>query len=156
MHSFAEGTATADLLELSAYASGQVGFPSAGARAYADWTFAPLVDGVADITIFMSGFYLSGFQSASLFDVTANQVLWEFSTNYCCDFSPNTKVAQTPLSAQHVYAMHLYASAAAQGDSTLSTLRVSGIQAVPDNVGSFMCLCMGLLVALLGKWKVGT
>lgn len=39
-----------------------------------------------------------------------------------------------------------------------SSLRVSGIRAVdvPDNVDTFMCLCMGLFVALLGTWKLRT
>ena len=64
----------------------------------------------------------------------------------------------TLLSAEHIYVMHLNAYAGGQGDTTSSTLRVSGIRAVqvPDNVDSFVCLCMGLLVALLGKWKLQT
>ena len=154
MHAEAEASATADLLELSALAHGYVGITNAGATADSEWTFSPLADGTADFEIFMSGFWIAGFQSASLFDVTANQVLWEFSTRYCCDLLANTRVAQTPLSAQHVYAMHLNARAGGQGDTTLSTLRVTGLRAVPDNVNSFVCLCMGLLLALVGKWTL--
>lgn len=156
-----QADASASLLEVLAYADGGggswIGVLQGGAGAVADseWTFRPLVDGVAVIDIFLSGLYISGIQSASLFDVTANQLLWQFST---ISATPYTEVVPTPLSAQHVYAMHLHASALGQGDTTLSTLRVSGIQAaaVPDNVDSFACLCMGLFVALLGKWKLGT
>lgn len=67
-----------------------------------------------------------------------------------------TETVPTFLDADHVYVMHLKVFAAGRGDTTRSTLRVSGIQAVPDNVDSFMCLCMGLLVALLGKWRLQT
>jgi hypothetical protein len=153
-----QADASADLLDVLAYANGGIAFPGlTGAHAAADseWTFSPLVDGVADITIFLSGIFVEGFQSASLFDVTANQLLWQVSAKFVGD---TTEVVPTLLSAQHVYAMHLHARANGASDSTLSTLRVSGIQAaaVPDTVDSFMCLCMGLLVAVLGAWKLGT
>ena len=36
------------------------------------------------------------------------------------------------------------------------SITVTGIQGVPDNVDSLVSLCMGLLVVLLGTWKLRT
>lgn len=150
---FAEASATAGLLELTASAQGNPS-PAALATADSEWTFSPLVDGVADINILLGNVWTSEYASASLFDVTANQLLWQFSVR-----PPNgVVVVPTLLSAQHVYAMDLHASAVTTGSGRHSYVRVSGIQAVavPDNVDTFMCLCMGLLVALLGRSKLLT
>ena len=79
-------------------------------------------------------------------------LLWEFSTE---TFAPTLhETVPTFLSAENVYLIHLTAFIHSSHDGAYSALRVSGIQAVPDNVDSFMCLCMGMLVALLGKWKL--
>jgi hypothetical protein len=124
------------------------------ARAFADseWTFSPLVDGVADFSIHGGPGIIPLPYSATLFDVTTNTQMWGGSL--VGGFVNETE--STFLDAEHVYAMHLTATAYSSGDFTNTSVHVSGIQAVPDNIDSFMCLCMGLLVALLGKWRLHT
>ena len=123
------------------------------AEADTELTFSPFVDGVAYIDIVGDNSFIESWQSASLFDLTANEQVWRFfAIRY--DFGIQETVP-TFLDADHVYVMHLNAFAAGRGDGTFSTLRVSNLH-VPDNVDSFMCLCIGLLVALIGKWKLGT
>ena len=145
------GNAAADWLEVSAYGNGGAApFQGRGvAEADSEWTFSPLVDGIATIDILGSNDFIEAWQSASLFDLTANEPVWQFiSIRYDLGIS---QTVPTLLSAEHIYVMHLNAYAGGQGDTTSSTLRVSGIRAVPDNVDSLVCLCIGVLFALLGK-----
>jgi hypothetical protein len=115
---------------------------NAVAEADGEWTFSPLQDGVADIGIVGDNNFIEAWQSASLFDLTSNEQVWYFYSNtYDLGIS---ETMPTLLDADHVYVMHLNAFAAGRGDGTWSNLRVSGIRAVPDNVDSFVCLCMGL------------
>ena len=148
----AEAIATAGPLEVFAVASGSpIGQLFAQAEATSEWMFSPVQDGVADIDILAFNGAVTVLQTARMFDLTANAQVWQFVAENGID-----ETVPTLLRADHVYAMHLTTRATARGDFVSSTLRVSGIQAVPDNVDSFMCLCIGLLVALMGKWKLGT
>ena len=149
----ADADAAADLLGVSAIGSALYA-GDAIATAETEWTFSPVVDGVAYIDIFGTHSFICCGQSASLFDLTVNEPVWQFSSTFWQLGLSQT--VPTLLSTEHVYQMRLAASAYGSGDYTWSNLHVSGIQAVPDNVDSFVCLCMGLLVALLGKWKLGT
>ena len=149
----ARATATADLLDVVAAGFSELG-TSLNTSSYADtqWTFSPLVDGVADFSIHGGAGVFSSPFSATLFDVTTNTQMWEFSqVGWVL-----SETVYTFLHAEHVYAMHLSAQAHSSADGVLTDMHVSGIRAVPENADSFVCLCMGLLVALLGKWKLQT
>ena len=119
-------------------------FTDAIADADSEWTFSPLVDGVADFSIHGGSGVIPLPYSATLFDVTTNTQMWGFSL--VGGFV--TETVSTFLNAEHVYAMHLTANAYGSGDGSVTSVHVSGIRAVPDSVDSFMFLCLGLLVAL--------
>lgn len=150
--SYANADAAAALLDVSAVGSAYW-YTDAIAYADSEWTFSPVWDGTAVINIFGVSSFIESTQHASLFDVTANEQVWLFSTDRALGMS---EVVPTSLYADHVYAMHLTAFAAGRGDYTLSNVQVSGIRAVPDNVDTFVCFCMGLLAALLGNYKLRT
>ena len=144
--------AAAGFLDVSTSGSADQ-FTHAIATADSEWTFSPLWDGTAVIDILGESSLIESSQFASLFDLTADEQVWQFSTSNAFGMY---EVVPTVLNAQHVYAMHLTAFAAGREDHAFSELHVSGIRAVPDTVDSFVCLCMGLLVAVLGKWKLRT
>ena len=152
--SFAEATAIADLLEVSTEAFALSLAGGAQAVAYADsvWTFSPSEDGIADIGIFGEQGFIDATQSVTLFDVTADQLVWQYSIGIGA--IGMSHLVPTTLDADHVYSMHLTARARASNDATNSTLRVSGIQAVPENADTLLCLCLGLLFVLYGRWAL--
>jgi hypothetical protein len=145
--------ATADLLDVSTFGLSAIG-TSLFTISSADtqFTFSPLADGVADFTINGGSGVFSLPYSASLFDVTTNTQMWEFSL--LGGFFHET--VPTFLDGEHVYSMHLHALAVSQADGVDSEMHVSGIRAVPDTVDSFVCLCMGLFAAVLGTWQLRT
>ena len=138
--------ASADLMEVSTRGSASW-TTEAIASADSEWTFSPLVGGMATIDILGTLGSVESRHSVSLFDMTANQQLWQFAMVACCELGLSETVS-TMLAADHVYAMHLTAFAAARGDFTLSELSVSGLRvvSVPDRSGAFACLAIGLLL----------
>ena len=98
-----------------------------------------------------------GLAVCRLFDRTANAQLWRFDAPYMV-WGPDdiTETVRTYLDADHVYVLHLHTYGVSYGEGTFGTnLRVSNLH-VPDNADTFVCLCRGLLVALLGTWKLRT
>lgn len=148
-YGYADATASAGWLDV--LTMGGSWFAESGAFADSEVIFSPLEDGVAVFNIDGNHGIVHNGQSVTLFDVTANTQMWTFSTER---WAPSLfETVPTFLSAENIYSIHLTAFIHSSGDGAYSALHASGIQAVPDNVHSFMCLCMGLLVALLG-WKL--
>jgi hypothetical protein len=150
IYGYAEANATADFLDVwvdgfSLPATPLYTISSADTR----WTFSPVEDGVADFGILWERGHIFVLLSATLVDVTTNAQVWEFSSLQYGLYLSET--VPTFLDADHVYAMNLTASAESRGDGVYGDLHLSGVRAVPDDVDSFMCLCLGLLVVLLGK-----
>ena len=141
---YAVANASADLLEISATA--YAGYARAWASVDSALTFAPLSDGLAEIGVVGVAGIVASTHSVTLFDITANQQLWAFAGQRG-SFIDQTML--TPLSAAHVYAVHLTATAEGSNDSSNSTLRLSGLRAVPDEGGTLMYLGLGVVVLLL-------
>jgi hypothetical protein len=150
LYGYADATASAGWLDV--LTMGGSWYAESGAFADSEITFSPLEDGVAVFNIDGSHGVVHNGQSVTLFDVTANAHMWTFSTER---FAPSLfETVPTFLSTENIYSIHLTAFVHSSGDGAYSALHVSGIQAVPDNVDSFVCLCMGMFMALLGKWTL--
>lgn len=126
----------------------KVFFPEKNSTAIAksEISFAPLTSGLATLSfdrhVAQEWFYSEG--SVSLFDVTANQTLWDYSWTFSqfipgADRSFNedgsedwTCLLETNFDATHTYALSMREQSWADSDNQQIALQLSGLTVVPE------------------------
>ena len=156
--------ATADTFSVSSVTSAlfDINLDEVSAFANADasstlW-FAPVQDGVAKLLLtFATGNFESRFTQGlvSLYDATANQTLWTYSSDGgvgnvpwtpdfdCC--SGTVAISQAFFSS-HVYLLTMHAGSDANTDSMRISAGISGLHTVPEP-GTLSMLALGALGA---------
>lgn len=167
----AEAEAIADFFEVSVF--GITKLWSSLASAKTEIIFTPLIDGLQSLSIDFAGYYDYFFSegSVSLFDLTENQELWNYSWDHwfagnvpwelvAGDVPGLTAVAtlslDTYFAADHTYTLKMFAGMDSNSDAELIKIKLTGLKivSVPEP-STFILLCLGFLglVSLKGKFR---